>query len=170
MSTRPLTSPSIASHALALLSFGRDVPLKTFKLSLGRGAVSPEVPGGGDASWSPRATKVALGRFVGSVSDDWALSARAPDTFSHLRAPRMAEPLRSGPLAKARQGSAAEQMVPTWGAAWGGWDPATPPILPSIPAAPSPVERKNYPLLQDNEENSDFGLLLLPRGSRTDIC
>ena len=128
------------------------------------------MPVGNRSSWSPRATKVTLGRFVGSVLDDWALSAWAPDTFSHLRAPRMAEPLRSGPLAKAHRGSAAEQMVPTHGAVRGGGDPAEPPVLPSISAARSPAERKNYPLLQDNKENSDVGFLLLPRGSRMDGC
>jgi len=127
------------------------------------------MPVGNRSSWSPRATKVALGRFVGSVSGDWALSAWAPDAFSHLRAPRMAEPLRSGPLAKAHRGGAAEQTLPTRGAARGGGT-LQPPVPPSIHAAPSRVERKNNPLLQDNKENSDLGFLLLPRGSRTDIC
>lgn len=76
------------------------------------------MPVGNRSLWSPRATKVARGRFAGSVSDGWALSAWAMDTvFSHLRAPRMAEMLRSAPLVKAHQGNAAEQAVPTCGAA-----------------------------------------------------
>lgn len=40
--------------------------------------------------------------------------------FPHLRAPRMAEMLRSAPLVKAHQGDAAEQAVPTRGAARAG--------------------------------------------------
>lgn len=76
------------------------------------------MPVGNRSSWSLRATKVTLGRFVGPVSDDWALSAQIPESFSHLRAPCMAEPLQSGPMV--HQGSAAEQTVPTDGAVRGG--------------------------------------------------
>lgn len=56
------------------------------------------------------------------------------------------------------------------GAVWEAGDTAEPPVPLSNPAAPSLAERKNYPLLQDNEKNSDVGFLLLPRGSRMDIC
>lgn len=80
LSTRQLTSPHTMSLTLPLPSFARDVPLKTFKPALGHGTASLEeaVPLGNRFSCSPRAAKVAQGRFVGPASDDWALSARPP--------------------------------------------------------------------------------------------